>query len=96
MRSSIARWVLIAARCTITSVSAALWKIEPALLELFPQRLGIGEVAVVGHGERAPRVVDRDGLGVLDEGAPRGGVPDVANGVATRQPGQLGRAEIRR
>ena len=86
MRSSIAISWLAATRWTNTSVSLSLWKIEPASLELGAQLLGVREVAVVADGERAARVVDGDGLGVLDVRAARRRVADVADGEA---PGQL-------
>ncbi len=54
-------------------------------LELGPQLLGVREVSVVAHRQRAARVVDGDRLGVLDVRAPRGGVAHVPDGATARQ-----------
>ena len=53
------------------------------------QLLGVGEVAVVADGERAARVVDGEGLGVLDVRAAGGGVAHVADGDAPGSARQL-------
>ena len=50
-----------------------------ARLESFAQRFGVGEVAVVGDGDRAARVVDGDRLRVLEQRAARGRVADVTD-----------------
>ena len=63
-----------------------------ARLELGAELLGVGEVAVVADGERAARVVDGDGLRVLDVRAARGRVAHVADGDA---PGQLAELLLR-
>ena len=60
-----------------------------ACLELGPELVGVGEVAVVADGERAARVVDRDRLRVLDVRAAGRRVADVADRDAPRQLGQL-------
>ncbi len=62
---------------------------RPARLELGPQLFGVRQVAVVADGERAARVVDRDGLGVLDVRAAGRRVADVADRDATRELGEL-------
>ena len=52
------------------------------LLELGAELVGVREVAVVADRERAPRVVDREGLGVAQVRAASGRVTDVADGEA--------------
>jgi hypothetical protein len=54
-----------------------------ALLELFAERVGVREVAVVADRERALCVVDGERLGVLEVRAARGRVPDVTDRDAT-------------
>src|SRR3989442_1295626 len=43
------------------------------------QAVGVHEVAVVGHGERAVGPLDDEGLTVLEHGGARGGVPVMAD-----------------
>src|SRR3989442_353446 len=50
-----------------------------ARLELRAQAVGVHEVAVVGHGERAVGPLDDEGLTVLEHGGARGGVPVMAD-----------------
>ena len=66
-----------------------------ASLELFAQRLGVRQVAVVGDRDRAARVVDRDRLRVFQERAAGGRVAHVADGVVAAELRQLlGREDV--
>ena len=54
-------------------------------LQFGPQPRCVGQIAVVADGDLAAGAVDDQRLGVLDVGAARGGVADVADG---QMPGQ--------
>jgi hypothetical protein len=69
-------------------VSVAL-EDRPARLELGTKLGRVRQVSVVADRQRAARIVDRDRLSVLDVGAARGGVADVADGDAAGELRQL-------
>jgi hypothetical protein len=66
---------------------------RPRRLELVPEQLGVDEVAVVRDRDRAPRVLHREGLGVLEVRGARRRVADVADGGAALQPREHVRRE---
>ena len=85
MRSSSARWLLIAMRWTMASVSARA--LEDRTLAPRGARAAascVGEVAVVGDRDRAAGVVDGERLGVPEVRAAGGRVADMADGAVAR------------
>ena len=51
----------------------------PSALKLLPQFFVVREVAIVGDGDGAQGIVHGQGLGILDVGLARRGVPDMAD-----------------
>ena len=67
-------------RCTMTSVSVVVWKIEPCATRLVLEVGGVDQVAVVRDAELPVRALDEQRLRVLDLARAGGRVAHVADG----------------
>ena len=74
----------------MTSLSVVVWKMEPLALQLPAERVGVGEVSVMGQGHAALVVVHQDGLDVALVVAAGGAVAHVAHGDVPPSQGRQG------
>jgi hypothetical protein len=72
-------------RCSTTSVSLLVWKIDPARTSSSRSSPRVHEVAVVARRDLAVRAVDEDRLGVLEPALAGRRIARVADGEVPRQ-----------
>ena len=84
-----------AIRCTMTSVSLVVWKMEPCLLQPGADFGGVHQVAVVRQRDLALVALHHDGLRVQQRRVAGGGIAGVADGQRAGQARQhLGAEDV--